>query len=94
MEGVLQLLSAWLCVDLSLAFYHEHSKYANVWIAEIEGGGGVAEMVARDLGYTYRGKVGMIVILAISLHSFVILLSKKLNHNKMFNLRWNIYELL
>lgn len=35
----------------------KQSEYSNMWIAEIHGGEEVAQRVARDLGYTYSGKV-------------------------------------
>lgn len=32
-------------------------EYTNKWVAEIHGGEEIAQRVARDLGYNYKGQV-------------------------------------
>ncbi|CAL4170682.1 unnamed protein product, partial [Meganyctiphanes norvegica] len=38
---------------------HEHTtQYLNEWAVHVEGGPNIAQSLATDLGYTYKGKIG------------------------------------
>lgn len=50
----------------------EGTEYTNTWVVEIKGGEEEAQRVAKDLGFTYSGKVGKTLYTAYQTQSKMV----------------------